>query len=97
MFGGDFRWAPQAAFGRTDWDLILRGFVDAAKVRTNDALIGESDSHTLVGAGFGAELQIRRNFTLRSDLGFVLHQVEEVDRSFEPGDARLHISATVLY
>jgi len=97
MFGGDFRWAPQSAFGRTDWDLILRGFLDAAKVRINDALIGEFDSHTLIGAGFGAELQIRRNFTLRTDLGFVLHEVEEADRTFEPGDARLHFSATVMY
>lgn len=96
-FGSDFRWAPQSAFGRTDWDLILRGFVDAAKVRSNDTVIGEVDSHTLIGAGVGAELQIRRNFTLRSDLGFVMHEVEEADREFDPGDARLHISATVLY
>lgn len=97
MFGSDFRYAPQSAFGRTDWDLILRGFVDAASVKVNDALPGEASSQTLIGAGFGAELQIKRNFTLRSDLGFVLNEVEEADEKFETGDARLHVSATVLY
>src|SRR5205814_774423 len=64
LFGQDFRWAPQQAFGRADWDLIFKGFVDAARTEISHPRTGEND-HTLLGAGVGAELQVKRNVSLR--------------------------------
>jgi hemolysin activation/secretion protein len=99
LFGQDFRWVPQTDFGGTDWDLILRGFLDAASVYTarRNADAGEDAYDTLWGAGVGMEVQIRRNFTARVDLGFVLKDVDEVEANYEAGDSQWHISATLLY
>jgi hemolysin activation/secretion protein len=71
-FGSNFRWAPQQPFGRADWDLVLKAFVDFASVNSSDKLAGEN-SDTLVGTGLGAELIYRRNVSLRLDWGVALH------------------------
>jgi hemolysin activation/secretion protein len=96
MFGKDFRWAPQQAFGRADWDLIFKAFVDAARTEISHPRPGEND-HTLLGAGIGTELQIKRNVSLRLDLGFALQDVKDEPETVNSGDARLHFSLTVLY
>lgn len=94
----DFRWAPQQEFGRADWDLILRAFVDLGQTVNSDPEVGESDE-TLVGAGIGAELQVKRNLTLRLDWGFALQEVgsEQQDDLVEAGNNEVHFSATLLY
>ncbi len=97
MFGQDFRWAPQTEFGRTDWDLILRGFLDTASVYTAKRQVGEDAYDTLVGAGVGIELQVKRNFTARLDWGLVLNPVDETESNYDDGDTEVHLSATVLY
>jgi hemolysin activation/secretion protein len=76
-------------YGHTDWDLIFRAFVDAGHVTSET--VGRPDQ-TLVGTGVGAELQIKQNFSIRTDLGFALTDKEVTD-----GGSRLHVVATLSY
>lgn len=94
----DFRWAPQQDYGRADWDLIFRAFLDVGQTVNSDPRPGESDE-TLVGAGIGAELQIKRNLNLRLDWGVALQEVgsEQQDDLVESGNNEFHFSATLLY
>jgi hypothetical protein len=94
LLGEPFRWQPQHVYGRPDWDLIFRGFVDVGRTVQSDRVPGESDD-TLLGAGIGAELQIRRNLNLRVDWGFALRDLDA--RNVESGDSRVHFVGTVLY
>jgi hemolysin activation/secretion protein len=94
--GRDFRWAPQQAFGQADWDLIFKGFIDAGRTTISNPRPGEND-HTLVGAGVGTELNVKRNVSLRLDLGFALEDVKDEPQTVKAGDARLHFSLTLLY
>ena len=91
-----FRWRPQQTLGRPDWDLIFRGFLDVGRTVNENRLPFEHDE-TLVGAGIGGELAIKRNFSLRLDLGFVLSEASNDVSTEEVGDSRLHAQITVLY
>ena len=70
---GDFRASPQQVYGRPDWDLILRAFVDVGRTRRNRRVVDLGDfainerHQTLVGAGVGAELTIGRYIRARVD------------------------------
>jgi len=65
---GDFRVAPQQVYGRPDWDLVLRLFVDAGKSVRNRRSLGDSESdQTLVGAGVGLEFVYKGNSRARVD------------------------------
>ncbi|MCS5636715.1 MAG: hypothetical protein NZ990_09375 [Myxococcota bacterium] len=78
---GDFRLAPQQVYGRPDWDLVLRGFIDAGKsIRNNPELASGTElNQFLVGAGAGIEFVYKGNFTARVDWARGIHQ--EVDCS----------------
>lgn len=91
-----FRWRPQQTLGRPDWDLIFRGFLDVGRTVNENRLAFEHDE-TLVGAGFGAELAIKRNFSLRLDLGFALSDASNDVDTVDTGDSRLHAQITILY
>jgi hemolysin activation/secretion protein len=97
VLGRPFHVAPQAGTGRTDWDLVLRGFVDAAVVHAIDKLSFERDA-TLLSAGIGAELRLRHNASLRADWGFPLRDVTTSggDR-VTVGSSRVHLSLTLTY
>jgi len=91
--GQPFRWQPQQVYGRPDWDLILRGFVDVGRTVNVER---ESFEHnqTLVGTGVGVQLDIKQNISVRVDGGVALNGVpDEVER----GDARVHFVLTLLY
>jgi hemolysin activation/secretion protein len=92
--GRRFRYAPEQSAGDADWDLVLKGSFDVARVIQNDRLASERDE-TLVGAGFGLELRVRRNFTIGLDLGFPLESGRELD--VDTGNPELHFSLTALY
>ncbi|HEV8293523.1 MAG TPA: hypothetical protein VGP94_16420, partial [Tepidisphaeraceae bacterium] len=93
LFGKTFRWVPEAPYGKADWDLIFKGFLDVGKTIQTDRLSFEQND-TLVGAGVGVELQFKQNATLRLDWGFALNEIKnEVDS----GDNRVHVVFTVLY
>ena len=78
---GDFRLAPQQVYGRPDWDLILRGFIDAGKsIRNNPELASGTElNQFLVGAGAGIEFVYKGNLSVRVDWARGIHQ--EVDCS----------------
>jgi hemolysin activation/secretion protein len=90
--GEPFRLRPQFGYGSTDWDLILRAFIDIGRVENVDRLSFERDE-TLIGAGVGLELQLWRNFDLRLDLGFPLKDLE----GRELDDARLSFVGTLAF
>jgi hemolysin activation/secretion protein len=98
FFGQPFRWKPQYAYGPTDWDLVLKAFVDAARVTNTDRESFEVDN-TLVGAGIGAELSITRRFNVRVDLGFALAELDDAagGNSVDAGHTELHIVVTLIY
>ncbi|MFN0134008.1 MAG: hypothetical protein ACKVW3_15950 [Phycisphaerales bacterium] len=95
-FGEPFRWVPQQPYGRADWDLILRGFVDAGQTFNSERLSFEEDQ-TLVGVGVGVELVVRRNVDIRLDIGFPLREVTTPNETNEVGDMVFHFSATLSY
>jgi len=92
--GGRFRYAPEQAAGEADWDLVLKGSLDVARVLQSDRLIGESNE-TLVGVGVGLELRVRRNFTVALDLGVPLKDSRAIE--VDTGKPELHFSLTTLY
>jgi len=94
LFGEPFRYAPQFVYGTPDWDLILKAFLDVGTTDISDALFFE-DSETLVGAGVGLELLVKRNLNVRLDWGFALEELE--DRGVASGANRLHVLATILF
>ena len=94
LWGEAFRTAPQYVYGRPDWDLVLKGFLDVARVTINDRLSFESNE-TLVGIGVGAEFVFKRNFNVRLDWGFALRDVDSA--SVNSGSNRLHVQATIMF
>lgn len=94
FMGEDFRFSPQQVYGRPDWDLILRGFVDVGHTMINDSLSFENDE-TLIGVGVGVELQLKQNVNLRADWGFALEDLP--NQNVNDGSNRLHVVATIIF
>jgi len=92
LFGDPFRLTPQAPYGSADWDLVLKGFVDAGWTEVEDAIGAESDEQ-LLSVGVGTELSFKRHLTLQVDWGYVLQEARDV----EDGDSELHFRANFLY
>ncbi len=92
---GPFRWAPQQVYGEPDWDLIVRTFFDVGRVIRSDRTAFELNE-TLLGAGLGVELQLRRNLSARVDYGWILKSLE-TDSDQQVGDSRLNFAVRVLY
>ena len=93
----NFRSRPQEAFGSTDWDLVFRGFIDAARVESQERFAFEQNA-TLVGAGVGVEWSVLRYFNLRVDVGVPLRSTNINNERVEGGsDARLHLLLTLSY
>ncbi len=97
LFGRPFRANRTRPYGGADWDVILKGFIDAARVSPNDAPFFERDE-TPVGVGLGIEARLKRNMTLRLDYGMALTPIGIGSaRTVDVGDSRLHFSATILF
>lgn len=92
FLGQPFRVAPQQPYGQPDWDLIFRGFIDAAQTWNSSPESFEHDQ-TLIGTGVGLELDLKRNLRLRVDWGVALHDTPETDA----GSNRFHIEFTLTY
>ena len=73
LFGETFRYQPQQPYGRADWDLILKGFVDGGATINSHKKSYENDE-TLWGTGFGAEFLYKRNFSVRRTHGWGIAQ-----------------------
>jgi hemolysin activation/secretion protein len=92
---GPFRVRPQQVYGRPDWDLIFRIFLDGASTMASDPLFFERDE-TLLGAGAGVELQVLRYLTARLDWGVALSDVAGGALA-NVGDQEIHLLFTLLY
>ena len=90
---------PPSVYGRPDWDLIFRTFVDYAQLEPNDEQIGE-DSQELLSAGVGVELQLLSNFNIRLDWGYILEELERNNIPLDDadsGDSRFHFISTLSW
>lgn len=97
LFGQGFRSSRTQPYGSADWDLILKGFLDVARISPNDAPFFER-AETLVGAGVGVEAQVRSNLTLRLDYGMAFTPLGVgTSRSVDVGDSRLHFLAQFAF
>lgn len=99
LFGQPFRAAPQQAYGRPDWDLILRTFIDLADVENSQRNPNIEANSLLVGTGAGVEVLFKQNVSLRMDWGVALRGVEDATGRdlVTPGSNRLHLAFTFLY
>lgn len=93
LFGETFRYRPQVPYGRADWDLILKAFLDVGRSENSDRRATETNE-TLVGTGVGFEFLFKRNLNVRVDWGVAL---EEIEDEVSVGSNRFHISATILF
>jgi len=98
FLGGPFRWAPQQPYGRPDWDLVLRAFVDAGHT-FNSANESYENNATLLGTGVGAELLLKSNLSLRVDWGVALESVKSAtgETLVETGSSRVNFVFTFKY
>ncbi|MEL6797351.1 MAG: hypothetical protein AAFO89_11090, partial [Planctomycetota bacterium] len=87
-------WRRDRPYGQADWDLVLAGFVDLGQTIANDAEAAEFDE-TLLGAGVGIGVDIRRNVSVRADWGFALSDLDSGRAS--SGDSEVHFVATIAY
>ncbi len=99
---GDFRVTPQQVYGRPDWDLTLRAFVDVGRsIRNANNVAADADfedDETLVGIGVGAELQFRSNLRARLDWATPLTATANNSKTAKPGDhSEVHLLFSILY
>lgn len=92
LFGKPFKWRADQRYGRPDWDLVLKGFLDFGRVSNSNRQSFEKDE-TLTGAGLGVDFVFRRNVSVRCDWGFALEDAGPT----KSGDDRFHIVATFLF
>jgi hemolysin activation/secretion protein len=101
-FIGDFRAAPQQPYGRPDWDLTLRTFLDVGRAIRNDrssSAAGVNEfNQTLIGAGVGAELQVKSNFRARIDWATALKGTNgDLANPTELWDNEIYVLFSILY
>jgi len=97
QFGNPFRFRAKDAYGRPNWDFILRTFVDGGQSYNNRSLPSETD-RSLLSTGVGAELEIRRNLDIRLDYGIaLLSETQNLTDPVNAGDGRVIFSVTVAW
>jgi hemolysin activation/secretion protein len=92
LFDRPFRVAPEAPYGRPDWDLIFKAFVDYAFMDVSDELAFETDEN-LMSTGLGLELALKNNVNFRAEWGFALQDAGRTDA----GDSQFHFVLTLVY
>jgi len=94
LFGKPFKWAPQTAYGRADWDMVLKTFLDVGRTLNAKSQLADAENNeTLIGAGVGVDVIFKRNISVRADWGFALNNTPTTDA----GHNVVHIVATLLY
>jgi hypothetical protein len=94
QFGNPFHFPAKDAYGRPNWDLILRAFLDGGQSFNHNIQPGESNRN-LLGTGVGAELELRRNLDIRLDYGVaLLSAVANLPHPVYAGNSRLYFSIT---
>ena len=101
-FIGDFRAAPQQVYGRPDWDLTLRTFLDVGRSIRNEGSSNQAGpneiNQTLIGLGVGAELQLKSNFRARIDWATALKGTDgDIANPTKLWDNEIHVLFSILY
>jgi hemolysin activation/secretion protein len=97
QFANPFRFRAKDVYGRSNWDLILRTFIEGGQTYNNRRRPTETD-RSLLSTGVGVELQVRRNLDLRLDYGIALKsETENLANPVSYGSSRVHFSATVAW
>jgi hypothetical protein len=91
---GTFRLGPDAGLRLPDWDLVFAVFSDFGRVYNLEKVLGEHND-SLASVGFGTELILRRNLSVRFDYGFAMLDVPSAQVS--RGDGEAHFYALVRY
>ncbi len=94
LFGQPFNYAPRSVYGRPDWDLVLKAFMDVGRSENVDRQAFEQDED-LWGAGVGADLLFYRNISVRVDWAVALDDVE--NQNVKSGSNRFHLVFTLLF
>ena len=94
LFGEPFRFVPQAVYGSSDWDLILRGFFDIGRTFISSKLPFETEA-TLMGTGLGVQFQFKRNLDFRVDWGIALKDVP--DRGVKAGSSQVYFVLSLVF
>jgi hemolysin activation/secretion protein len=99
LFGEPFQVTPRRPYGRADWDLICRAFLDAGWTDQVDRLRASEANRTLLGTGVGLEFRLRNNIRARVDWGFALKDLETPtgDTFVSEGSSPVHMSVQILY
>jgi hemolysin activation/secretion protein len=90
--------AVGSAFGRPDWDFIIRGFLDGGLTYNDHRVPSAEANEELAGTGVGVELQISRYVDIRADWGIAL--LPEEDFLVHPvhrGDSRFNFLLSLLW
>lgn len=91
-----FRARPQQWLSRPDWDLVLRAFIDAGYAEIVDEEAFENNA-TLLGAGVGVELALRRNINVRVDWAFALRDETAQNDAVTSGSSQVHLVFTLVF
>jgi len=91
-------------YGRPDWDLVFRGFIDygrTERVQLPPPAFRELND-TLLGAGAGIEFRFKQYLTVRADWGRALKSSKARDDAqlgprVRKGQDRFHLLFSVLY
>jgi hypothetical protein len=92
---GTFRVRPENAYSFPDWDLIAKGFLDAAKVDLNGDHVNNEHNERIWSLGFGGELRFARYFSAGLDVAWPQRRLFLNDPELEK--PTLHGVITVLY
>lgn len=91
---GDFKVARNQPYGRPDWDFIIRGFFDGARVTLNNKQAGENDE-TLLSPGVGGVLRFKDNLVFSIDWGYALKTIR--NGLVKKGASETWLVITVIY
>ncbi|MCB1281787.1 MAG: hypothetical protein KDB18_09720, partial [Salinibacterium sp.] len=94
FFGEPFYAAPRTVYGRPDWDLVLKAFMDVGRSENVDRQAFEKDED-LWGAGVGMDFLFYRNMSVRVDWAVALDEVD--NQNVKSGSNRFHLVFTLLF
>lgn len=97
-----FNYRAPSLYGFPDWDLLVRGFIDWAKLSINSPLNTEIEQD-LLSYGLGFEFQYQSRFNVRLDYGIIDNALESssatnpIEEDGDVGDSRFHLLATYTF
>jgi hemolysin activation/secretion protein len=95
LLGRPFRTRPTQVYNFPDWDFVIKGFIDVGQVFSHDLNAGIETDDTLIGAGVGAELWVRRNARFRLDAATAL---SELDSGLaDEGNQEIHLEFSLFF